>query len=147
MQHGKIYLRITKRLPSTPQPTSITQDESEILEPDTESLQKPASTPKPTITLHNDILLSPTYRVPVLYITPNAPLSPQSSLPSLLIPSPYRSQIQHVGVMGALSMTEHPVSGCPACFLHPCRTEVAMQAVYPAAEEGSVEPLEYLCLW
>lgn len=49
-----------------------------------------------------------------------------------------------MGVMGAMSLTEHPVTGLPAYFVHPCRTQEAMLAVTDGRE---VSPEKYLVLW
>lgn len=46
--------------------------------------------------------------------------------------------------MGALSMTDHPVTGMPAYFVHPCRTAEAMDAV---TEHRNVTPDGYLLMW
>ena len=100
-----------------------------------------------------DIAHSPSYQVPVLYIT----FKPYSSndtalsiLPSLdevydlLSPRSLQAQMQAVGVVGAVSMTDHPVSGAPAYFVHPCRTAEAMETV---TGHKSMSPARYLLLW
>ncbi|CAK4029568.1 Hypothetical predicted protein [Lecanosticta acicola] len=84
-----------------------------------------------------DIIYSPSYQVPVLYI--QCPTSNFS--PDCLVPSAYKRQINSVGVMGALSMTEHPVTGLPVYFVHPCRTQEMMAA------RGQLGPEEYLMVW
>ncbi|KAI6838136.1 hypothetical protein KC332_g8303 [Hortaea werneckii] len=99
--------------------------------------------------IHYDIVYSPTYQVPVLYVA--FPSSDRSPLPSpdevydLLVPEPYRAQLQAVGPMSALSMTgEHPVTGGPAYFVHPCLTQDSMRAVMAGRR---VSGAEYLAIW
>ena len=96
-----------------------------------------------------DIVYSPTYQVPVLYLsfpsTNRSPLIPPDEVYDLLVPYPYRAQLQAVGPMSALSMTgEHPVTGGPAYFVHPCLTLDSMQAVMAGRK---VSAAEYLALW
>ncbi|KAI7226683.1 hypothetical protein KC330_g8723 [Hortaea werneckii] len=96
-----------------------------------------------------DIVYFPTYQVPVLYLsfpsTNRSPLPPPDEVYDLLVPHPYRAQLQAVGPMTALSMTgEHPVTGGPAYFVHPCLTQDSMRAVMAGRQVSAVE---YLALW
>ena len=100
-----------------------------------------------------DIAHSPSYQVPVLYITFKPYRSNDTALSTrpdleevyeLLSPPPLQAQMRAVGVMGALSMTDHPVSGAAAYFVHPCRTAEGMEAV---TGHGLVSPARYLPLW
>ena len=98
-----------------------------------------------------DITRSPSYQVPVLYVTFKLSTAGRtSSVPSLdavydlLVPPSQKAQLQATGVMGALSMTDHPITGTTAYFIHPCRTSEAMQAV---SGDKNVKPEEYLLLW
>lgn len=103
---------------------------------------------KPAVIYH--IIHSQVYQVPVLFITfkdlpstlPGLPL-PEQVYEMLVAPS-FRPQVDSVGPMGALSMTEHPITSTPAYFVHPCRTEDAMVAV---AGGKDVSPKEYLLQW
>ena len=56
-----------------------------------------------------NILLSPTYRVPVLYFflrnLPSGSLSGLDAVHGLLVPEQMRSELQQVGVMGGISMS------------------------------------------
>ncbi|KAK4951252.1 hypothetical protein LTR10_010225 [Elasticomyces elasticus] len=107
--------------------------------------------PKKTTVIH-DIVYSPSYRVPVLYITlPHPP--PNSNIHDLLVPASHRTQLQHAGgSLGALSLTDHPITGLPAYFIHPCRTAESMAAIVSslhvvgsrAAEGGEIG---YLMQW
>lgn len=63
----------------------------------------------------------------------------------LLVPDAFRRQVEAVGIMGALSMTDHPVTNLPVYFVHPCRTQEAMQAILGGGREA--DPVEYLALW
>jgi len=96
-----------------------------------------------------DIVHSPSYQVPVLYITLSglgvtSQHSPEDMY-KLLVPEAYKEQIRAVGVMGALSMTEHPLTGLPAYFVHPCRTQDAMIAV--GDDSNHCSAISYLTRW
>lgn len=51
--------------------------------------------------------------------------------------------------MGALSMSEHPVTGIPAYFVHPCRTQEAMSPLleYASRDAKPCSGMQYLLLW
>ncbi|KAK5173393.1 uncharacterized protein LTR77_002074 [Saxophila tyrrhenica] len=99
-----------------------------------------------------DIVHSPSYQVAVLYVQlrdhtkgiPNGMPSPDEMYDAL-VPAAYRAQLEAVGVMGALSMTEHPISGMPTYFIHPCRTAEAMNDLMKC--KGAAKPAEYILLW
>jgi ubiquitin-like-conjugating enzyme ATG10 len=96
------------------------------------------------------ILLSPTYQVPVLYFqllhfgTP----APLSEVYRVLVEdgSDARTQLQRIGVQGAISQGDHPVFGVPYFFLHPCGTLAAM-AEWEREECVIARPEEYLKVW
>ncbi|KAI7543497.1 hypothetical protein KC331_g7370 [Hortaea werneckii] len=129
-------------------------DESlpQLEEDDSEVLTKPTSSSTGDGNereVNYDIVYSPTYQVPVLYLS--SPSTDRSPLPSpdevygLLVPYQYRAQLQAVGPMSALSMTgEHPVTGGPAYFVHPCLTQDFIRAVMAGRQVSAVE---YLALW
>ncbi|KAI7283883.1 hypothetical protein KC345_g2699 [Hortaea werneckii] len=99
--------------------------------------------------VHYDIVYSPTYQVPVLFLsfpsTDPSPLRPPDEVYDFLVPVTYRAQLQAVGPMSALSMTgEHPVTGGPAYFVHPCLTQDSMRAVMAGRQ---VSATEYLGMW
>ncbi|KAI4727340.1 hypothetical protein E4T49_04917 [Aureobasidium sp. EXF-10728] len=56
------------------------------------------------VTVHYDILLSPSYRVPVVYMTASPPL-PVSRFFDLVVPHHFRDAMRETGIVGALSMT------------------------------------------
>ncbi|KAH0364723.1 hypothetical protein KCU65_g6634, partial [Aureobasidium melanogenum] len=94
------------------------------------------------VTVHYDILLSPSYRVPVVYMTASPPL-PVSNFFDLVVPHHFRDAMRETGVMGAISMTDHPLTGMPACFVHPCRTADTMCAT----RSGDIHVQDYMLLW
>ncbi|KAG9944000.1 hypothetical protein KCU85_g8309, partial [Aureobasidium melanogenum] len=94
------------------------------------------------VTVHYDILLSPSYRVPVVYMTASPPL-PISNFFDLVVPHHFRDAMRETGVMGAISMTDHPLTGMPAYFVHPCRTADTMCAT----RSGDIHVQDYMLLW
>jgi ubiquitin-like-conjugating enzyme ATG10 len=58
--------------------------------------------------VHYDILLSPSYRVPVLYFSvydsAHNPIRNMGRVYDLIVPQGYKEQIHTVGVIGGLSM-------------------------------------------
>jgi len=96
------------------------------------------------VLVHYDIVHSTSYQVPVLYLTfPGRGLPPPDDVYELLVPPSQKQQMQAIGVMGALSMTEHPITTLPAYYVHPCRTQDAMLAV---SGGGGMTPDRYLLL-
>lgn len=61
-----------------------------------------------------------------------------------LVPGAFSAQVRDVGVVGAVSMTEHPVTGLPTFFVHPCRTQDAMRDVLT---DLKADDEKYLVLW
>ena len=193
---GVRYLRITKRI-STPTPTTMTtttkqtvvvdgrpddggeDHESEEIEIEDEEDPEALFVPAPaaaTTTPKNqdldrivqyDVVYSPSYQVPVLYLTfatASASTSKSKSkrsaplpLPSpdevydMLVPRGFKGAMRGVGVMGALSMAEHPIIGVPAYFVHPCRTQEALGPLLLGHSSreggGSQRAVDYLLLW
>lgn len=151
-QFGTKCLRIEKRLPRDkpePEPQETTSDpatNNDEDEEDDEEVVHPAPssasrTPSPLIVY--EILHSPSYQVPVLYISfKSLPRPTPDEVYELLVPEAYRGQVRAVGVMGALSVTEHPITGLPVYFVHPCRTREVMAG--HRGGEGEGRPEEYL---
>ncbi|KAJ5736683.1 uncharacterized protein N7483_001808, partial [Penicillium malachiteum] len=103
---------------------------------------------KPRLQVDYDIVLSPTYQVPVLYFAlrwlhQNGPIG-LDAVYQYLVPEQYQSQVKSVGVMGGISLGYHPDSGTPAFFVHPCNTADAMAQV---ADAQSITPGTYLLIW
>lgn len=154
-QYGTRFLRIEKRLHrNKPEPepevtaSDKTADSDEDEEDDEEVVHtSPSSasiTPPPLIVY--EILHSPSYQVPVLYISFKSLSRPTpDEVYELLVPEAYRGQVRAVGVMGALSVTEHPITGLPVYFVHPCRTQEIM--AQRRSWEGEARPEEYLMVW
>ncbi|KAK4889996.1 hypothetical protein LTR27_011215 [Elasticomyces elasticus] len=108
----------------------------------------PHNVGNPTTVIY-DIVYSPSYRVPVLHITLSHPPR-DSNIHDLLVPTSHRAQLQHAGTgpLGSLSLTDHPVTGLPAYFIHPCHTAEGMAAV--TTGEGCGERMGatgYLMRW
>ncbi|KAL2003451.1 hypothetical protein VTN02DRAFT_3762 [Thermoascus thermophilus] len=113
-----------------------------------------------------DIILSPTYRVPVLYfVLRNAPREGPAGIEAVyryLVPHQYKTELKSVGVMGGISMgvcahafqptsrirahgsQYHPEFGVPAYFVHPCNTADALRDVGAGRD---ITPETYLLLW
>lgn len=62
----------------------------------------------------------------------------------VIVPSAYRGPVRDVGVMGAISTTDHPIHHHPVWFVHPCQTADALEK---AAEGEKVSIQDYLQLW
>ena len=162
-------LRIAKPFPSMQDASNSMayQDDDEIeeiVELDPEVL---CFTPTPcSLTVHYDMILSPTYRVPVLYISIHDPLHRYpptlNTLYAHLVPEHFRSQTESVGIIGGITITvrmtdgenvlglilfsqHHPVTDRPVFFIHPCRTAEVMEA--SVGESGCVTAEEYLMIW
>ncbi|KAJ5364440.1 uncharacterized protein N7496_010153 [Penicillium cataractarum] len=102
----------------------------------------------PTLQIDYDIVLSPTYQVPVLYFVlrwhnHQGPVG-LDAVYQYVVPEQYKQQLQNVGVMGGISFGYHPESGAPAFFVHPCNTADAMAHV---ADGQSVTTGTYLLIW
>ena len=163
MQYGTRYLRITRRIADNSRAkeasynSQASEDEVAISdEEDSEALVAPIANHDYTRAVQCDIAYSPAYQVPVLYLTFAERSTGRSiALPSpdeiykILVPDNFKSPMRNVGVMGALSMAEHPITGTPAYFVHPCRTQ---EALSPLLEDASPKAkpcsgTQYLLLW
>lgn len=164
LQYGTRFLRITRRIADDLRAKEATCDsqavEIEVAisddDEDSEALVAPIASQDYTRVVQCDIAYSPTYRVPVLYLTFSEVSTNKSiALPSpdevyeILVPEDFKSPMRSVGVMGALSMAEHPITGIPAYFVHPCRTQETMA---PLLENASPKArpcsgTQYLLLW
>ncbi|KAI9883697.1 MAG: hypothetical protein M1823_004529 [Watsoniomyces obsoletus] len=120
-----------------------------------ECLRKPAGSRSDRSISHQieieyQILLSPSYRLPVLYLRIRSPtLEVELSLDATyryLVPEQYRGSLRNadVGVLGALSMTHHPLDHRPCWFIHPCRTADALREL---GQGVTVDINSYLLLW
>ncbi|XTI86692.1 hypothetical protein V2W45_1341577 [Cenococcum geophilum] len=95
-----------------------------------------------------DIVLSPTYQVPVLYFRirdAGCALPPSiDTLYRYVIPKQFKSQVESFGIIGGITMTEHPVTNLPVFFVHPCNTAAALEASFHGREITSEQ---YMQLW
>lgn len=87
-----------------------------------------------------DIIHSPSYQVPVLHLSSEPLRSPEWLLERL-----YEPTAGVVGLRGTVSLTDHPETGRPVFFVHPCRTQEAMMDVLGARE--NVDAVEWLFIW
>lgn len=156
-------LRITRRLASACVADADHQEQLEThveaFEDDDEEaiVKQPQS--ETFVTVQYDVLLSPSYRVPVVYMTASPPL-PVSHFFDLVVPHHFQDAMRETGVMGALSMTviayaaepasradlywqDHPNTGMPAYFVHPCRTADTVCATGTAG----VQIQDYMLVW
>ncbi len=148
--HETRYLQITRNLTKeeyNPHSTSLEVEISEVEEHDDEEvLIRQAHKRSPII--NYDIILSPSYRVPVLYISISDPQHrfppTMSTLYEHLVPRDFKAQTEAVGVIGGITTTDHPFSNRPVFFVHPCQTAEAMEA---SVAEKNITAEEYLMIW
>jgi len=149
---GTEYLvSVCDRIPSQVIP-SLSDNEAEVQEGSIEEDELDAAAVHHAQTLNPsveyNVILSPSYQVPVLYvILHNCLFSSKGNIEALheiLVPEHMRSDLKQVGVMGGISMTNHPFTHIPAYFIHPCKTAEAMQKIIG---HSRVSPDEYLQIW
>ncbi|KAN0086711.1 hypothetical protein V8E54_000399 [Elaphomyces granulatus] len=150
-ESGRPILKISKNIASLgssiPRGNHLPPEQDEPLEDrlkddDTEALVR-TSNPDP-LRVEYDIILSPTYRVPVLYfLLRNIPSEGPTGIDAVyqyLVPHHYRSPLGSVGIMGGY----HPESGIPMYFVHPCDTANAMRGIVGQETIGTET---YLFIW
>ncbi|PLB46983.1 autophagy-related protein Atg10 [Aspergillus steynii IBT 23096] len=119
----------------------------EATEQDPEALIRPPDS-NTVLQVDYEILLSPTYQVPVLYfmLRRGTHLGPMEidAVYHYLVADQYRKELQDVGVMGGISIGYHPQSETPVFFVHPCNTADAMRQI---AGHQDVTPETYLVIW
>ena len=141
-------LRITKALSTAGRAPTSDENETELddLEDDDEEALQQACKIGPVV--NYDIILSPTYRVPVLYISiadSQHRFPPtMATLYEHLIPPTFKAQIEAVGVIGGITITDHAVTNRPVFFIHLCQTAAVMEA---SVGERNVTADEYLTIW
>ncbi|KAL1595644.1 hypothetical protein SLS60_009333 [Paraconiothyrium brasiliense] len=140
-------LQINKELPVPDPFESQIQDHDDagLEEDDEEALDhKENNTP----IIHYDILLSPIYSVPVLYFYISDTLHryppTMNTLYKHIIVPEYVDQTKDVGVLGGITITDHPILNRPVFFIHPCRTAEVMEA---SVGETPATSLGYLLMW
>jgi ubiquitin-like-conjugating enzyme ATG10 len=163
LQYGTRYLRITRRICASStankgdRDSNASEDEVAAVEDDDpEALATPVANHKHMRIAQCDVIYSPAYQVPVLYLTfaehstnKSIALPPPDEVYADLVPEDFKSPMRSVGVMGALSMAEHPITGLPSYFVHPCRTQEALFTLLQTARSGAdpFKATHYLLLW
>jgi ubiquitin-like-conjugating enzyme ATG10 len=169
MKFGARYMRITKQISTRTEHIvdnsnagaheSEEEIEDEIEDEDPEALFVPTTAAKRQgldRMVRYDVVYSPSYQVPVIYLTfaeattgKSTPLPSADEIYDMLVPQDFKTPMRDVGVMGALSMAEHPITGMPAYFVHPCRTQEALAPLLEntSHETGSEPAVQYLLLW
>jgi ubiquitin-like-conjugating enzyme ATG10 len=165
LQFDTRYLRITRHIPAVSLASNnigdpqTMEDEAALEDDDPEAFVPPVAKHEHMQVVQCDIAYSPSYQVPVLYLTfaerstnRNVPLPPPNEVYKVLVPDGFKSAIRSVGVMGALSMAEHPTTGSPAYFVHPCRTQEVISPLLQNADPSKPEAdprkaMNYLLLW
>ncbi|KAH7402000.1 hypothetical protein DE146DRAFT_450848 [Phaeosphaeria sp. MPI-PUGE-AT-0046c] len=144
------YLTITRGLPSlSPCECDELDDEVDSVEEgdDEEALHVMPDSPV-HVQIHYDVILSPVYRMPVLYIRISDPLHryppTMTTLYEHLIPPHFRAQTDSVGILGGISVNVHPITDVPVFLIHPCQTAEVMQASIGKREMTAEE---YLLIW
>ncbi|KAI8935763.1 hypothetical protein NX059_007283 [Plenodomus lindquistii] len=149
-QHGTQYLRITKPLNINPNHAESVEDQTDELDEVEDIDEQCLPVLLPSAIVNFDIIVSPTYLVPTLYIHISDPMHrfppTMNTLHSHLVPPEYRSQTDSVGVMGGVTIGDHPVTGRPVFFIHPCQTAGLMDEV-AGKRKGGVTAEEYLLMW
>ncbi|OCK95381.1 uncharacterized protein K441DRAFT_557173 [Cenococcum geophilum 1.58] len=150
-EESTVYLSITRTIQGAGgKPESPVKDNGELEafeEIDEEALQLrvPANH---GLMVEYDIVLSPTYQVPVLYFRirdAGCALPPSiDTLYRYVIPKQFKSQVESFGIIGGITMTEHPVTNLPVFFVHPCNTAAALEASFHGREITSEQ---YMQLW
>lgn len=94
------------------------------------------------------ILWSSIYQVPVLWFTlhriPSGVSTGIEAVYQHLVPEIFHSGLRQIGVIGAISIANHPISDLPAFFVHPCNTAEALQA---ACQDRRCSEEAYIMIW
>ncbi|EAT88904.1 hypothetical protein HBI56_038720 [Parastagonospora nodorum] len=142
------YLRIAKELREDAKHDAgfhVDSEDDEVEEDDDEVLNTPRKIPA---LIQYDILLSPVYQVPVLYfgisdLQHRYPPT-MTTLYEHLIPSQFKAQAENTGVMGGVTINDHPATNRPVFFIHPCQTAEVMEA---SVGDKAITAEEYLLMW
>jgi len=125
----------------------------------------PPSAPR-AVSVEYSCVLHQTYQVPVLYFTVRSHTGLQQctidDIYSLLVPEVQLTHVRQVGVWGAITygvriattiriahpaymeVQEHPISGVPAFFVHPCNTA---EAIRDLSRSVQINANNYLQAW
>jgi ubiquitin-like-conjugating enzyme ATG10 len=145
------YLSITKALPDAASSTpSAHEEESQNEVEEDQDDNALITNERAQAVVEYDIILSPSYQVPVLYINIQDPLHRYPpTMPILykhIIPPQYKDQAEKAGIIGGITVTDHPLTNKPVFFIHPCHTAAVIQASISGKEQG-VTGFEYLMIW
>ncbi|KAL5121955.1 hypothetical protein ACEQ8H_000171 [Pleosporales sp. CAS-2024a] len=143
------YLSITKELQLREELEHDDQDHGQeaVLadEDDEEALDAPR---RLAPLVHYHVLLSPVYRVPVLYVSitdAHHRYPPtMATLYEHLMPEHFKAQAENAGLLGGVTIHDHPVTNRPVFFIHPCQTATVMEA---AVGKTQVTAEHYLLIW
>lgn len=140
-----------------PSPWATADEDDEIEQIDEEELvpmppesncREGAEAENDALTATYDIVLSPSYSVPVLHFSVRTArgklVTELDTIYDHLVPRLFKNQVLGVGIMGGISTTDHPITGAPSFFIHPCNTADALRQV---AADREVRLHEYLFLW
>ena len=110
-------------------------------------VRRPASFDTPSVEYH--ILLSATYRVPMLHfnlrdLPHDTNAQSMDIVYDYLVPPQYKSDLRRVGVLGGISLGNHPIFGTTWYFVHPCNTAEALREL-GSGRQVTVD--EYLMLF
>ncbi|KAF2708561.1 hypothetical protein K504DRAFT_432890 [Pleomassaria siparia CBS 279.74] len=147
-RNGSQYLKIVKELsiPHIDPGNGCTNAEEEEIEDEDEEILEPPS--NHGVTVEYDIVLSPSYQVPVLYFSIKDPLfrypPTMDTLYRILIPPQFKAQAENVSVIGGITVTDHPVTNTPVFFIHPCQTASVLEA---SKAIDTLTSIDYLVLW
>ncbi|KAH6612482.1 hypothetical protein C7974DRAFT_405656 [Boeremia exigua] len=147
LQSETTVLRITKPLGTRPDVSNISDDTDDIEVEEEDDEIAESATPVGAV-IQYDVVLSVSYRVPVLYFTISDSQHryppTMETLYSHIIPPSFRAQTESVGVIGGITVTDHPATNQPAFFIHPCRTAELMHASVGGRD---ITAYDYLLIW
>jgi ubiquitin-like-conjugating enzyme ATG10 len=66
-----------------------------------------------------------------------------TTLYEYLVPPQFKAQAENVGVIGGITITDHPATNRPVFFIHPCQTAEVMEA----SIHRNITADEYLMVW
>ncbi|KAF2112477.1 hypothetical protein BDV96DRAFT_163607 [Lophiotrema nucula] len=145
--NGLKYLRISKPFnvsDKTTQSSDIDVEE-QIEEDDEEAFSHPNVQ---QAHIEWDVIYSSSYQVPVIYFRikdSSYRFPPNMETLRCIIPEQYKSQIESHGLMGGITITDHPFTNTPVFFLHPCQTADVLASSVGTKTE--ITPTEYLLLF
>ncbi|EOA80715.1 uncharacterized protein SETTUDRAFT_60514, partial [Exserohilum turcica Et28A] len=146
-RNGSVVLTITKHLTRDTDAATTGKDaveEDDVAEDDEGALHEPRG---PVAIIQYDVIRSPIYQVPVLYFgihDPEHRYPPtMTTLYEHLVSPHFRPQAQNAGVIGGITIANHPVTDRPQFFIHPCQTAQVMEASVPSQTTAE----QYLIAW